>query len=188
LGSYNAEQYQLLRDLLEAVPFKDGDEWLEHLLKQDRMLGEQGSNLKRQLASIPAAAAGDPLAMVNPAVKLLKPVTWELPCRCTCGSMPRTKTRQQCRSSRRTPVLMRSTCHSATHVCLLVAVTHTAVAVSKHSGVTLCPPPPSPPLILFHASVAGSSMNAFLGEQRCASWMCVTPMPVKTLSGTSSSA
>jgi hypothetical protein len=46
LGSYNSDQFQLLRDLLEAVPFKDGDEWLEHLLKQDRMLGEQGSNIQ----------------------------------------------------------------------------------------------------------------------------------------------
>lgn len=39
LGSYNTGAYQDLTDFLHAHPMRDGDTWLELLLKKNEMLG-----------------------------------------------------------------------------------------------------------------------------------------------------
>ena len=40
LGSYNADAYQDLSTFLQEQPMRDGDAWLELLLKKNEMLGE----------------------------------------------------------------------------------------------------------------------------------------------------
>jgi hypothetical protein len=39
LASYNKEHSDLLLRLLQEVPFKDGDDWLQVLLQENSMLG-----------------------------------------------------------------------------------------------------------------------------------------------------
>lgn len=39
LGSYNADQYAVLMEHLEAFPMRDGDDWLEALMIKNKMLG-----------------------------------------------------------------------------------------------------------------------------------------------------
>ena len=39
IGSYNAEQYAALMELLEEKPMKDGDEWLSTMMRKNKMLG-----------------------------------------------------------------------------------------------------------------------------------------------------
>ena len=41
LGSYNTGAYQDLTEFLHAYPMRDGDAWLELLLKKNEMLGEE---------------------------------------------------------------------------------------------------------------------------------------------------
>lgn len=38
IGSYNAEQYAALMELLEEKPMKDGDEWLSTMMRKNKML------------------------------------------------------------------------------------------------------------------------------------------------------
>jgi hypothetical protein len=47
LGSYNAHGYDTLSSFLAEQPMRDGDAWLELLLKKDEMLGALLSALHR---------------------------------------------------------------------------------------------------------------------------------------------
>lgn len=52
LGSYNAEYYQVLADQLEAMPMKNGDEWLASLMLKNQLLGRPSTarNIVRSYA------------------------------------------------------------------------------------------------------------------------------------------
>ena len=57
LGAYNSEGYARLRRLLEEVPFRDGDAWLETLMQEDPALGAPRGRAGRPALIAAAAVA-----------------------------------------------------------------------------------------------------------------------------------